>query len=144
MEKEDKTSEKFNCISRVSKNDELGMNDVDDILSTRLFSTGDVVLLKKQSNTYCNLTFYPEAHKSNESKVISIAWPQSDVEAMENVFDIGRGTVDSTDLVACSRDGTLILVHITPDGSIQATEHKVMLNEERERVTAICHAGIST
>ncbi len=131
-----------NFVAVVQRSGELAViESAHEVLFTKLFPTGDIVMLKRLANSYCNLCFYHDASKAASPKVSNIAWPQKHLEAMENVFDIGKGFDLSTDLVACSKQGSLILINIAADGAVSATEHKVLLSEEGERITSICHAG---
>jgi hypothetical protein len=127
-------------ITTIIKDGILAVTNHDEILLSKVFTSGDILLLKKVIGKPSNLSLFHEAHKGS-NRTTNIAWPLSPLESLDDAFDIGKTFNSSTDLISCSKNGVLILLNITADGVVNATEHKVLLGEESERVTSICHAG---
>jgi hypothetical protein len=55
--------------------------------------------------------------------------------------ECGMGPSESSDIVSCGHDGTVVMLNVTVDGNQIALTHKLPVKAEDEHITAICHAG---
>jgi len=92
-------------------------------------------LLQKDSNQ-------PTEFVANVVSPVSVA-PVSLNKSLNlyGTVELGVGPSDTSDIVSCTHDGTIILVNIAQNGTQISLSHKLHFKSEDEYITSICHAG---
>lgn len=108
--------------------------DVLEGSTSRLLSGGQLLIVPNEGFAayYKHNIFQPSEYAVVDKK---------NEDDYRGVVDGGVGPSDTTDLVACTTNGRLTIVNVSPVGAQVHMHHKLQLREEEERITLACHAG---
>ena len=129
----------------------------DQMLGTNELPVKAIKLVRKnnslplQENEECKALLYPFGalilRREQSTHLMQNVLNGNDLVTLNKNIDMfgevqcGIGPSDSTDIISCTSDGSIILLNVSIEGTQTILTHKLQLKNENEQISTICHAG---